>query len=450
VTVSLLVRGLVALLGASLLAACAHDPEKSAGLVLRNFILVDAEGERVFPAALVIDGGKIIAVDPGGAPASRGKHYTEIDGAGSFLLPAFWDLKMSPYGNASTESFRQLYHTLRTADCMRVQLYYGVAHVVASNIERQWIAREQRRVQALELDAAELIYPDVPVCEPKDPGDCAALSVERVPAWLDELKQRATPLVQIYLGPPWEYMKASPIEVVAAVLSGARERGLRTYVFVDDWQRAREAIELGAQAVQGLPENEPSDELIALMKNQGVAYAPALTGWLELPRLLGDAQALQDEFLTASVQRPVLQSFMVSEDQIWEGWKPLATAQRRERGLANVARLAQAGIPIVTATETGWVAGTFQGYTMHAYQAWLERAGVDAWTRLRASAQAPAAYLGRNVGFDVGDPADFVAVRTDPTRDATALRDITLLVREGRVVEREALKPDVSRPAWRK
>jgi hypothetical protein len=339
---------------------------------------------------------------------------------------------------------------LWTTDSLRVQLYYGVGHVVGSNTERMWMDRELRRAKALELEAAEVIYPDLPVCEPKNPGDCALVTLERVPAWLDELKQRGTPLVQIYFGAPSELMKPPPVEVIAATIAGARERGMRTYVLIDDWQRAREAIELGAEAIQGLPEAEPGDELIGLMKSKGVAYAPALTGWLELPRLLGNRPALLDVFLTASVQQPILQSFMVSETEVWEGWKPLATDQRRDRGLATVRRIASAGIPIVTATDTGWASGTFQGYTMHAYQAWLERAGVDPWVRLRASAQAPAAYLGRNVGFAVGDAADFVGVGEDPTQAAAALRAITLLVREGRVVERESLKPDVSRPAWRK
>jgi imidazolonepropionase-like amidohydrolase len=442
-------RGLAALLCASLVFGCARDPERSDGLVLRNFVLVDAAAERVFPATVVIEGGKIVSVDEGRAPTHEGKRYIEIDGAGSFLLPAFWDLKASLWGNPSTEFFRDLYQTLWATDALRVQLYYGVGHVVGSNTERMWMDRERRRATALELDAAEVIYPDLPLCEPKTPEDCAVVTREGVPAWLDELKQRGTPLVHIYYGPPWELMKPTPLDVMAAAIAGARERGMRSYVLIDDWQRAREAIELGARAVQGLPDGEPSDELIALMKSRGVAYAPALTGWLELPRLLGNDQALRDAFLTVSVQEPVLRSFMVSEDQIWEGWKPLATEARRDRALAYVARLASAGIPIVTATDSGWASGTFQGYSMHAYQAWLERAGIDPWSRLRASAQAPATYLGRKVGVDIGDPADFVAVRTDPTQAAAALREITLLVREGRVVEREALKPDVSRPEWR-
>lgn len=443
-------RGLCALLGAWLALGCAREEAQSDGLVLRNFILVDAAAERVFPAALVIEHGKIVAVEESGAAATQGKRYTEVDGAGGFLLPAFWDLKASLWGNPSTEFFEELFHMLWATDALRVQLAYGVGHVVCSNTERMWMDRELRRAKALELDAAEVIYPDVPVCEPKNEGDCAALTLERVPVWLDELKQRGTPLVQIFFGQPWELMKASPIEVIVATLSAARERGLRTYVLVDDWQRAQQAIELGAQALQGLPEGEPSDELIALMKSKGVAYAPALTGWLELPRLLGNQQALQDTFLSATVQRPVLQSFMVSEDKVWQGWKPIASAAHRDRALAYVARFAKAGIPIVTATDTGWASGTFQGYTLHAYQTWLERAGVDPWVRLRASAQAPAAYLGRDIGFDVGDPADFVGVAEDPTQAAAALRAITLLVREGKVVEREALMPDISRPTWRR
>lgn len=40
----------------------------------------------------------------------------------------------------------------------------------------------------------------------------------------------------------------------------------------------------------------------------------------------------------------------------------------------------------------------------------------------------------RRAGFRAGDPADFVALGADPLGAAAALRELPLIVREGRVV----------------
>lgn len=57
-----------------------------------------------------------------------------------------------------------------------------------------------------------------------------------------------------------------------------------------------------------------------------------------------------------------------------------------------------------------------------------------AWARLRAATTAAATFMRRRAGFRAGDPADFVALGADPLGAAAALRELPLIVREGRVV----------------
>jgi imidazolonepropionase-like amidohydrolase len=441
-----------AVLAAGLVLACSHEEAENDGLVLRGFQLVDVETQTLRSADVVIEGGRVSAIEPSRATGvPDGRDYITVAGQGRWLLPAFWDLKASLWGNPSTKFYRELFHTLWITDSLRVQLYYGVSHVVASNMARVWVERELKRAKALELDAAELLYPDLPLCKAKDPEDCVDVDVGGVPALLDGMKQKGLRLVQVYFGDTGaDSIQPVSVEVLAAALQGAEQRGLGTYVFVDTWEQAQRAVELGANALQGLPQGELSESLIASLLQKGVAYAPALSGWLELTRFLGHPDVIQDPFLRDMVPPIVLDSYR-DPAGLWEGYKPLLKGpERQERALADVRRLAKAGVHLLTASDAGWAAGAFQGYAVHAHQAWLERAGVDAWVRLRALSTWPAELMGRRAGFRVGDPADFVAVSADPLSGAGALREITLLVREGHVVDRAALKPDITRPEWRR
>jgi len=234
--------------------------------------------------------------------------------------------------------------------------------------------------------------------------------------------------------------------VLAELMAGAAERHLPAVVLVDDWAQAREASEQGARVIYGFPEERVPDTLLELMRARGVAFAPALTRYLELGRLLGNEAALSDPFLTATL-RPAVRDSYRSEQGIWQEWRPeLALGRERQAVmLESVARAAKAGVRLVVATDAGWVAGAFQGYSSHAAQAWLERAGLDGWARLSAATVWPAALLGRRVGFAPGAPADFLALQADPLQNAQNLRKIAWVMRKGRLANRDQLLPDLTR-----
>jgi imidazolonepropionase-like amidohydrolase len=61
----------------------------------------------------------------------------------------------------------------------------------------------------------------------------------------------------------------------------------------------------------------------------------------------------------------------------------------------------------------------------------------------------PAELLGRRVGFEPGHAADFLAVAADPRESAEHSRDIRLVIRKGKLVDRESLLPDLERREYR-
>lgn len=434
-------RLLLAVLVAPFLACTQPAPSQADEvLVLRGFKLVDPASRSVTERELVVSGGVVVAQ----ASTARAR---VIEGRGRFLTPALWDMKAALWGNNSTKSYEELTQDMSFSRALAVQLYYGVAHVGIFGSKRVWTERVLKRGDALELLDAEPLYPDVMLCGRDEYGCVAVPDAAALEAALDDRRQHRVPFVTLAARaakPGKEDVGLRP-ELLAAALQGARARRLPTVVTIHDWQRAAEVVELGASAIYGLPAGDVPDELIAQLRERDVAYAPALALYLELDHLLGNERELSDPFLTATVRPAVLASYRSDRDMfpLWREFLEQGRA-RKHQALRSLERLAKAGVRVLVASDSCWAA-TFQGHASHATQAWLERAGLDGWTRLSAGTLWPAQLLGRHVGFEPGQPADFLALDADPLESAQNLRRISLIIRKGRLVDRSRLLPDLTR-----
>jgi hypothetical protein len=425
--------------------ACSRAPaSEPEALVLRGFRVVDPASRTVTERDVVVQGGLVVA-------SATSAKLRVVEGRGQFLMPAFWDVKAALWGNNSTKSYDELSQDMTFSRALAVQLYYGVAHVGVYGARREWAQRMLKRADALELSEAEPLYPDLVLCAKERYGCAGVPDGATLQSLLDDRKRHAVPFVMIAASTaqPQQGDVGLRPELLAAALRGTRERQLRSVVTVDDWQRAAEVAELGASAVYGLPEGDVPDAVVEQLRERNVAYAPALALYLELDQLLGNERALSDPFLTATVQLPVLDSYR-SERDMFPLWRQFLEKgrTRKQQALSSVGRLARAGVRILVASDACW-AGTFQGHASHAAQFWLERAGLDGWTRLSAATSWPAELLGRRVGFEPGHAADFLAVAADPLERAEHSRDIRLVIRKGKLVDRESLLPDLERREYR-
>jgi imidazolonepropionase-like amidohydrolase len=407
---------------------------------LTGFTLVDPASRTERKADLAIEGGKVSAGPGQGAV---------IDGHGLYLLPAFWDMKASLWGNDSAKDFRVLAQEMGIAQCLRVQLFYGVAHVVAAHMSREWVGREAKRGEALGFPAAELHYPDLPVAGPggKRWAAEAVSTTAELNAVMDARKAAGVPLVQLsFLDLSDPVFPGIPIALRAEAVAAAKRRGLKAYVFVLDWAEAARAVQAGASVIHGLPAGLPPAALIRTMKAKGCAYAPALNAYFEAQALLSDASARQDPFLAASVSRPVLESF-ADPAGLWEVWRGVVEEGKRRQAdaMRSLKRMADGGVSLLNATDAGWIAACFQGYGTHAGQAWMEAAGLAPWERLRAATSAPAQLLDLQTGFEPGAEAEYIVLRADPLGPAVNLRKLAYLIHRGEKVSLDSLKPDLHR-----
>ncbi len=442
-------RSFAPLATALLLGGCgdsARHPEPET-LVLRGFNVVDPQARSVSPADVLIERGVVVRQ----ATASRRR---VIEGHGRYLMPALWDLKSSLWGNGCLLDWDQLSQEISFTHSLGVQLYYGVAHVGVFAMQREWVGRYLRRAEALEMTTAESLYPDAALCGAASFACTAVTRDEEVRHVLDARKRDHAQFVFVSFLDSKE--KDEPTrgvtgEVLATVLREAHLRGLPSIVLVDDWRRVREAAELGASVIYGFPANPVTDDVVTALLEHGAAFAPALTLFLEADRLLGSAEARRDPFLVPTVSAPLLASFESDRGTDASGRLLLAQGRARKQAMLDSVRtLSGRGVPIVVTSDAGWAPGSFQGAGSHAAQAWLERAHVDGWARLAAATVAPAKVFGRRVGFEPGDGADFLALDANPLESAANLRRIELVIRQGRVVDRDSLLPDLERSDYRK
>ena len=435
-------RRLGSVAAALLFVACqgARAPEPEA-LLLRGFRLVDVEARQVRDADVVIENGVVVA-------QPRLAKRRVIEGHGAFLMPALWDMKASLWGNDSALDWDVLTQDVGFTQCLGLHLYYGVAHVGVFGMQRDWVERELKRADALGLAAAEPLYPDTVICGGASFACEAVKDAAAARHAVAERQHHAVPLIYVSV----THQKKDPTpgvsdEVLGEVVKAAAN--VPTIVLVDDWAQAEKAVQLGVKIIYGLPAGPIPDSLLELMRSRGAALAPALTRYLELDSLLGNESKLVDPFLRVAVRPDVLDSFR-SEKQLWSEFLPELRRgrERRAASLETVARAVQAGVPVLAASDAGWTAGTFQGYSSHGVQAWLARAGLDAWTRLSAATVWPAAALGRHVGFAPGDPADFIMLEESPLEDVENLRKIEQVMRRGKLVDRAKLLPDLTRAKY--
>jgi hypothetical protein len=426
-------------------SACSGGSSDERGLLLHGFRLVDAGERSVREADVCIEQG--VVRDCAAIPSAR---LMRIEGNGRFLLPALWDLSVALWGNCSARKYDDVYQEMSISGSLRVQLYYGVAHVSTFAMDNQWVSREVKRARALQYPAAELLFPDKALANKESFASVPVQQAKELPALLSERKAHDAPFVLFYYGEPQSKdFPGLSRALLAEALAQSAQHGLKGYVFVDTWQRAREAAELGAAVVSGAPEGELTFDLIQLLRDKGVAFAPDLSG-LELDRLLGDESARADPFLAASVPELILATFREPR-AFWSGWRPELERARRLRAatLGSLRRLSEAGVHVIQSSGAGSTSGTFQGYSAHATQAWLELAGVEPWARLAAVTAWPAELVGRKVSFGPGAPADFIGLDADPLLHASSLRRLSLLIRDGQLVDRAALKPDLTRDKFR-
>ncbi len=235
-------------------------------------------------------------------------------------------------------------------------------------------------------------------------------------------------------------LPALPKELLCAVSAGAGRAGLPLFCHVWRLDEARDAVACGADAlVHGIFVGDADDTLARAMKDGGTAYVPTLAVVVGARRAARGEHSYDHPLVRAALHPEVVEAVTEPGGTSWATMSEIGGGEAQH--LANLKRLADAGVAIGTGTDSG------NPLTPHGPALLLElelyvEAGLTPAQALAAGTLGSARILGVEERFgtlDAGKTADVVAIRGRPHERIQDVWEVAEVVKAGLVVDRDAL-----------
>lgn len=430
--------------------------------VIRNARIFDSENARMREGLhdVYVLRGRITSIQPAGAAGDAARVVRSLDAAGRVLLPGLIDMhghvgRWEGGLNLATgvTSVRDLGNDNATVQQIIDETISGTVfgpHIVPAGFlegESPYSARNGFVISTLE-------------------------QAKRAVDWY---AAHGYPQIKIYSSFPREHLRAT--------VAYAHERGLRVSGHVPAFLRASDVVEAGfdelnhinqlmlnflvdertdtrtlqrfylpAEKTAGLDfDGKAVREFIELLRSRGTVIDPTLTTFDFLRQRDGEmsvAYAAIADHLPATLQRGLMSGGMNIPNERLHALYNRSYA----RMIDFVGLMHRAGIPMVAGTDA------IAGFTLQRELELYVQAGIPVPEVLRIATWNGAKYsrtLADRGSIEVGKLADLVLVEGDPTTDIRAIRNVALVVTQGRSIEPAAvfrelgIKPFVtSAPRW--
>ncbi len=436
---------------AELVKSIAHDFIKPANFtptLVDHALLFDSiAGKYVPDQAVLIQGGKVIAVGPGGsitAPAGA----TIIDGRGKTILPGLWDAHRHTGG----DDFN-LIQNLATG---------------MTNYRSPGSMIEETQSLVNRRAAGDLLAPDGKtsiIVDRKDPlaaqGALTVTSEAEAIAAVHQIKDAGMWGVKFYtsMKPEW----------IAPAAAEAHKLGLHVHGHIPAGMRPIEAVRAGYDEIthinfimmQAMPQSvvdkantaarlegpakygkdvdldSPAMKAFyAELAKRGTYVDPTLTVWE--PMMTSDGTSIPPEYKPyAKVAPPgVVRGWTTSGYKLFDGLTRDDFRKSFRKMVDLVGRLHAAGVPIVAGTD---------GYGLELVRELelYQEAGLSNAEALQTATIVPARLTGMDgtVGsIAVGKTADIILVKGDVSKDINALRKVETVFEDGYRLDGAALR----------
>jgi imidazolonepropionase-like amidohydrolase len=427
------------------LCACFVTPLKctAAPLAITNVRIIDGNGGTpIEHGTIVIADGRIAAVGAGDkVPIPAGSQ--RLDGAGRTALPGLADLHVHLLGGSNGLGL----DILGYQKYLNALLYAGVTTVLDTGNVEPFILQLRAEVQAGRVRGPH-IYCVGPILDSADPVwpalSAAIASKDQVPRIVNTLADEKVDFIKLYVG--------LSDQLVRTISSEAKKRDVRT--IIDQWSR-NGSSDLAGEGIAGFahfPSGRISDDAIAAIKARNLFFISTLavqesaTG-----RRWKDLSFLSDPLIADTTPERVLQDLrkeyggLTAEQLAAKSSYTMPVDLTAAEG--NVRRIRDAGILFAAGTDAVYP-GDFQGEGLHRELELLVESGLtplEAITTATRNAAAVLKALEQWGTLEVGKRADVVIVDGKPDATIRDTRRIHIVIKDGQVLDRVALRLDHSR-----
>ena len=421
-----------------------------AGIIIRNVNLIDGTGRDIQPAVDIgIRDGVIAEI----GKTLPWKSATEvIDGHGRYVVPGLIDAHV----HLDTAVLAQLSEMERDVVIRHnpfAFLYNGVTTVLNVSSEDEWIWKLREAQRAGEVIAPR-IYAMGSMFSPEGGWGYAAglpdahSAAEKAKHYVSKNTDGFKIVLEDGLGRSGKFVEM-PDEMLNAIVAAGRQYDVPVYIHAIDFEEYERAVVTEPRAIiHGLEGPVPeSSDLLARLKQKNIIVVPTLSLFKSFVTHDG---SLDSDILRNSVPGFMLdyvkdENYMAQERRLLNSYTKIDSYEWVERKLPvfmkNTTLMHQAGIRLAAGTDAGGTVGyNFQGYNTPWELKLFVECGLTPMEALVAGTRIGAEVIGaENVlgTIEPGKFADMLILGSNPLDDIENIRDINLIIQDGKIYERD-------------
>ncbi len=421
-----------------------------AGTIIRNVNLIDGTGRDIQPAVDIgIRDGKIAEI---GKSLQWNNAAEVIEGHGRFVIPGLIDTHV----HLDTAVLAQLTEAERT-EVIRHNpyafLYNGVTTVLNVSSEDEWIW-ELREAQRAGEVIAPRIYAMGSMFSPEGGWGYAAglpdanSAAQKAKHYVSKNTDGFKIVLEDGLGRSGKFVEM-PDDMLNTIVAAGRQNDIPLYIHAINIEEYERAVAVKPRAiVHGLEDPVPQNsDLPAKLKQNNIYVVPTLSLFKAFVTLDG---SLDSDILRNSVPGFMLdyvkdENYMERERSLLNGYTQIDSYEWVEKKLPvfmkNTTLMHQAGIKLAAGTDAGGTVGyNFQGYNTPWELKLFVECGLTALEAIVAGTGNGAEVIGvENIlgTVEPGKLADMLLLGSNPLDDIGDIRDIDLVIQDGKIYERD-------------